>query len=340
MAKSQVDLPEQFHQFSLAIKSGDFKPLYLLQGEETWFVEELTQQLENSILPEAERSFNQMVLYGRDVKPFDLMGMARRYPMMSKYQVIILKEAQDMKEWDVMLPYLESPSPSTILVIAWKGGKMDSRTKAYKAIAKHAVFTADKLRDYQLKKWIPEYCKRKGKSIDQQAADLLVDLLGTDLPAIINELDKIIITLKDDFIRNHHVETQVGFNREYNVFELQNALGLRDFNRSIQIAHQMAARSEKGDIMRITPVLFNFFSKILQLYYLKGKSDDEMAKILGVNFYFFKDYKVAASRYKPAEVERAIGYLKYMDLRLKGVNRGAAEDGDLLVETVLQILKN
>lgn len=340
MAKTSVDLITQFQQFSATIKSGDLKPVYLLQGEETWFLDELSNQLEESVLPESERSFNQMILYGRDVKPFDLMGMARRYPMMSKYQVIILKEAQDMKDWEVLLPYFESPSPTTIMVLVWKGGKMDSRTKVYKAISGFAVFTAEKLKDNQIKKWIPDYCKKKGKSIDQQAADLIVDLLGADLPAIVNELDKIIINLKDDFIRSTHIETQVGFNREYNVFELQNALGLRDFNRSIQIAHQMAKGIEKGEMMRITPVLFNFYNKILQVHANRNVNDDELAKQLGIPPYYFKDYKVAASRYKPSEIERAIGLIKFMDLRLKGMHRGAAEDGDILVETVLQILKN
>ena len=338
MAKQSGTI-DQFLSLSKRFAAKDWSPLILLQGEESWFVDALTAQIENGVLTEAERSFNQTVLYGKETKPNELAGIVRRYPMMSEYQLVVLKEAQNLDGWDLLLPYLESPLKSTILVLAFKNAKMDSRTKAYKAISKGIVYTADKLRDYQVKAWIPQFCHLHGRSIDSAAVDMLVDLLGADLNLIHNELEKMFITVKDEFIRQHHVEQQVGFNREYNVFELQAALGIKDFNRSIQIAHQMGVRAERGEIHRVVPALFGFFNKVVSAHYLTGKSDQEMAAELGVNPFFVKDYRLAARNYTLSDLERALGLIKYLDLRLKGVHRGSAEDGDLLVETVLGILK-
>ena len=339
MAKQSGTI-DQFLSLSKRFASKDWAPLILLQGEETWFVDALTAQIEEGVLTEAERSFNQTILYGKETKVNDLAGIVRRYPMMSSYQLVVLKEAQQMDNLEQLLPYLEAPLPSTILVMAFKNAKMDSRTKAYKAISKGIVYTADKLRDYQVKGWIPQFCHLKGRSIDNAAVDMMVDLLGADLTLIHNELEKMFITVKDEFIRQHHVEEQVGFNREYNVFELQTALGMKDFNRSIQIAHQMGVRAERGEIHRVVPVLFGFFNKVMSAHYFAGKSDQEMASELGVNPYFVKDYRLAARNYTMNDLEKALGQIKYLDLRLKGVHRGSAGDGDLLVETVLGILKN
>lgn len=339
MAKS-ADTTATFLQLNDSLGKSGFAPVYLLHGEEGWFIDALTDKLEATVLTDAERSFNQTILYGRDVKVNDLLSTVRRFPMMSNYQLVVVREAQDMKDWDKMLSYFEQPLPSTVLVIAWKNGKMDSRTKTFKAISKFQVYHAEKLRDYQIKSWIPQFCRMKGRSIDQAAADMLVDLLGADLPAVHNELEKIFVTVKDEFIRTGHVEANVGFNREYNVFELQNALGQRDFNRSVQIAHQMAHRAERGEIHRIVPVLFGFFSKVVSMHYLGSAPDNVVAGELGVNPYFVKDYRTAARLYPLRDLEHAIGQIKYLDLRLKGVHRGNAEDGDLLIETVVSILRN
>jgi len=339
MAKQSGTI-DQFLSLSKRFAAKDWVPLILLQGEETWFVDALTSIIEDGVLTEAEKSFNQTILYGKDTKPNELVSIVRRYPMMSNYQLVVVREAQQMESLDILLPYFETPLPSTILVLAFKDSKMDSRTKIYKAIAKGVVYTADKLRDYQIKGWIPQFCHLKGRSIDNAAVDMLVDLLGADLTLIHNELEKMFITVKDEFIRQHHIEQQVGFNREYNVFELQSALGMKDFNRSIQIAHQMGVRAERGEIHRMVPVLFGFFNKVMSAHYLAGKTDQEMATELGVNPYFVKNYRLAALNYNMNDLEKALGQIKYLDLRLKGVHRGSAEDGDLLVETVLGILKN
>jgi DNA polymerase III subunit delta len=339
MAKT-ADTIANYLNLSDTISSGRYSPLYLFHGEESYFIDSLTHQLEDSILPEAERSFNQSVIYGKETKPNDLIGMARRYPMMSKYQVIVVKEAQDMKDWDKLIPYFENPLESTILIFGYKNGKLDMRQKAGKTLAKHTVYLADKLRDYQIKDWIPEFVRRKGRSIDRGAVDMLVDYLGADLPQIHNELEKIFVTVKEDFIKSSHIEANVVMNREYNVFELQAALGQKNFNKSIQIVHHMAGRSEKGDIMKVVPTLFGFFSKLVQIQAMQGKSEIEIANAVGVNPYFMKEYLLASRNFKPMELEKVFNHLKFLDLRLKGVHRGTCEDGDLLIETVVNILKN
>lgn len=331
---------DDFLKLESELKAGQFKPVYLLQGEESWFVDKLTSLFEELVVPEAERSFNQTICYGRELGAKDLQSIVRRYPMMGNRQLVVVKEAKNFDDWENMLGYFETPLESTILVIAFKGAKMDSRTKVYKALSKYRVYTAEKLRDYQVKPWIPRYCEMKGKTIDPTAATLLFDFLGADLTSIHNEIDKMSITVKEPMLRKHHIEENVGFNREYNVFELQNALGTKDFNKSVQIAHQMGRASDKGELLRSVPTLHGFFSKIVLTYYNQSKTDQELAGLLGVSPFFVKDYRLALRNYSMSNLENALGQIKYLDLRLKGVNRGTASDRDLFVETVVNILKN
>ena len=322
------------------IQGKQFSSVYLLHGEEVYFIDALTDLIEESVLPESERSFNQTILYGKEVKIHDLISMARRYPMMSQHQVIIVKDAQDIKEFDKLMSYLENPLPSTVLVCAFRGSKMDMRTKIGKQADKFGgAYYASKLRDYQIKDWLPEYLRQKGRSSDGAAIQMLVELLGADLPLIHNELEKLLITVKDEFIRPVHVESNVGFNREYNVFELQSALGLKNFNKAIQIAHHMSARAEKGEILRMVSNLHGYFGKILLVQQMPGASKGEVASTLGVNPFFVEEYMIAAKNYSPGDMERAFNQIKLLDLKLKGVHRGGASDGEILIETVLGILR-
>lgn len=339
MAKG-ADTISSFLQLQKKIQEGVFSPIYLLQGAEPYFIDAISDQLEESVLPESERSFNQSVVYGKELKMNDLVSMARRYPMMSKYQVIIVKEAQDLKDWDKFESYANNPTDSTILVINYKNGKMDKRQKTGKVLQKYEVLETEALRDYQLKQWIPQFVKIKGRTIDGPAVERLLDLLGTDLSVIHNELEKLFVSVKEDFIRLNHVDHHVGMNRTYNVFELQNALGYKDFNKSIQIAHHMADSLERGELLMITTVLFRFFSKVLQVHGAPAGNEYVLASHLGVNAFFVKDYQAAARQYRPADLERVFNHLKLLDLRTKGIHRGSAEDGELLIEAVVNILKN
>jgi DNA polymerase-3 subunit delta len=189
-----------------------------------------------------------------------------------------------------------------------------------------------------MKDWLPVFVESKGKRIDIDAINRLIDLIGADLTKIHNELDKIFATISDDFIRVKHIDEHVGFNREYNIFELQTALGSRNFNRSVQIAHQMSATMEKGEMMRNVVVLQKYFSNVLLLHGMNAADKFEIAKVLGVNPYFVDEYMKAKSHFNLLDLENVIKQLTYLDLRLKGINRGAASDGDLLIETVVKIL--
>ena len=322
------------------IQSKQFSPVYLLHGEEVFFIDSITDLIEESVLPASERSFNQTVIYGKEVKVHDLISMARRYPMMSNHQVIIVKDAQDIKDFDKLINYLENPLPSTVLVCAFRGNKMDMRTKIGKQADKYGgAYYAAKLRDYQIKDWLPEYLKMKGRSIDGAAIQMILELLGADLPLIHNELDKLLINVKDEFIRTTHVEANIGFNREYNVFELQSALGYRNFNKAIQIAHHIGNRAEKGEILRIVSNLHNYFGKILLVQQMGNPGKSEVASALGVVPFFVEEYLIAAKGYSASDIERVFNQIKLLDLRLKGVHRGSASDGELLIETIVGILR-
>ncbi len=338
MAK-QGDVVANYLQLRKQFQEKLFAPVILLQGDEVYFVDSLMDQLEASVLTEAEKSFNQTIVYGKEVKVNDLVSMARRYPMMSDHQLIVVKDAQDMKEFDKLESYLENPLNSTVLVLGFRGAKLDARTKVAKLCAKHIAFTADKLRDYQIKDWLPTFMKLKGRSIDTQAVQLLLDFLGSELAVIQNELEKVLISVKEEFIKTVHIEAHVGFNREYNVFELQNALGERNFNKSIQIAHQIGLKADKGEILRMVPVLHSYFTKILQIKSQSFPNEQAIASFLGVNPFFVKGYLLAARNYTPSDLERIFNLLKLFDLKLKGVHRGSASDGDILVETTVGILR-
>jgi len=338
MAKT-AETVQQFQQILSEIKTGKFSPVYLLQGEETFFVDEVTAVLENSVVAPESRSFNQTVVYGKEVSSNELIGICRRYPMMSDYQLVVVKDAQDLKESENLVPYLENPLTSTVLVLVYRSGKIDMRSKFAKSASKYASVNFQKLRDYQIKDWLPKFAKMKGKVLDHDATQRLLDLIGADLTVIHNELEKIFASVKDEFIKVAHVDEQVGFNREYNVFELQTALAFRNFNKSIQIAHQMGQKMERGEMMRVFPVLFAYFNRILILHNSKSSNKADLAKEIGVNPYFMDEYFSAKSNYSMVDLEKVMNVLKYLDLRLKGINRGNASDGDLLVETVVNILK-
>jgi DNA polymerase-3 subunit delta len=340
MAKGN-DTYSNFIALQNKIKSGEFSPIYLLQGEEVYFIDALCDLLEQSILPEAERSFNQSIIYGKEIKMNDLVSMARRYPMMSKYQVIIIKEAKDLKEWDKFEAYAGNPVQSTILVFCLKNGKLDLRSKTAKIIqSKFSFFQSDKLRDYQLKQWVQEKVKSQSRSIDAAAIEMLLDFVGDDLSTLNNELDKLLITVKDDFIRATHVESNVGVSRKYSVFEFQKALGQKNFSKSVQIANYLANDMAREDYFPFITILHKFFTKITQVHTLAGQSDNTIASAIGVNPFFVGDYTLAARNFKIAEIEKAIHELKLFDLRLKGMHRGNASDGQLFIEAIVRILRN
>lgn len=339
MAKT-TDSLSSFHALQKSISLGKFSPIYLLHGDEPFFIDAICDQLEESILPESERGFNQSVLYGKELKMNDLVSMARRYPMMSKYQVIIVKEAKDLKDWDKFESYANHPVDSTILVFCHKGGKMDMRSKAAKAIAKHEVLLTEKLKEFQIRTWISDKVKAEGRSMDITAIELIMDYVGDDLSTLNNELVKLFISVKEDFIKASHVEANVGQSRKYSVFEFQKALGQRNYTKSIQIANHMASDMDRAEYFPMLAMLFKFFSKVTQIHYLDNRTDAAVAQAVGVHPFFVGDYTIAARNYRLVDLEKVFNELKTLDLKLKGMHSGTAEGGQLLMEAVIKILRN
>jgi DNA polymerase-3 subunit delta len=330
------------------LKSRRFKPLYLLHGEEPYFIDHVSDYMESHILSDAEKGFNQTVLYGKDTDIMTVLNAAKRYPMMADYQVIIVKEAQEMK-WgkedsdkkgiNPVLSYLENPLSSTILVFCYKYGKFDKRKKTYKAIDKNGlVFESASLYDNKIPGWIEGYVADKKYRISAQAAAMLCEYLGNDLSKIANELDKLMLNIAaGQEIGLKDIQDNIGISKEYNVFELQSALVKRDVYKANQIINYFEANPKANPVVLVLGNLNNFFSKVLLYHYVKDKTPQNVARELGVNPYFIKDYEQAARNFDYYRSTQIIGWLREYDLKSKGVNSNASH-GDLLKELVFKIL--
>ena len=329
-------------------KNRKLKPLFLLHGEEPYFIDLVSDYAESKLLSDAEKSFNQTVVYGKDTDIMTVLNAAKRYPMMSDYQLVLVKEAQDMK-WgkedddkkgiNPVLSYLESPLPSTVLIFCHKYGKFDKRKKTYKAIDKNGlVFESTSLYDNKIPGWIEEYAGSKGYKMDQQATAVMAEYLGNDLSKIANELDKLILNVNaGQTITAQHVQDNIGISREYNVFELQAALSKKDPFKVNQIINYFEANPKANPIVLVLGNLNNFFSKVLLYHYTKDKSPQSLARELGVNPFFVKDYELAARSYNYGKTMQIIGLLREYDLKSKGVDSNAGP-GELLKELMFKIL--
>lgn len=325
-----------------------YKPLYLLHGEEPYYIDLIGNYVEQDLLPDAEKGFNQTVFYGKDADIMTVLGAAKRYPMMADYQVVLVKEAQDMK-WgsddaekkgiNPVLSYLESPLPSTILVFCYKHGKFDKRKKAFKAIEKNGVvFESASLHDSKVPAWIEGFIIKKGYKINQQAVLMLAEYLGNDLSRIANELEKLMLNVAAGAeITLKHIQDNVGISKEYNVFELQAALAKKDAFKANQIINYFEANPKANPIVLVLGNLNNYFSKVLTYHYLKDKSPQNLARELGINPYFVKDYEQAARSYNYGKTMQIISYLREYDVKSKGVESNTGH-GELMKELVFKIL--
>ena len=330
------------------IKNRKYKPLYLLHGEEPYFIDQVSNYIEHSLLPEAEKGFNQTVVYGKDTEIMAVLNAAKRYPMMADYQVVLVKEAQDMK-WgkdddgkksiDPLLSYLENPLSSTILVFCYKYGKFDKRKKTYKAIEKNGlIFESAPLYDNKIPAWIEGYISDKGYKINQQASAMLSEYLGNDLSKIANELEKLMLNVAvGQEITLKHIHDNIGISKEYNVFELQTALSKKDAFKVNQIINYFEANPKANPIVLVLGNLNNYFSKVLAYHYVKDKSQQNLARELGVNPYFVKDYEQAGRSYSYQKTMQIISYLREYDLKSKGVESNAPH-GELMKELMFKIL--
>jgi DNA polymerase III subunit delta len=323
------------------LKNRIFKPVYFLAGEEPYYIDLITNYIEDKVLPEAEKAFNQMIIYGDDTNIPSIIDTARRFPMMASHQVIIIKEAQSLKKIEDLVLYLEKPLLSTILVFSYKYKTLDKRTKLVKTLETHGVyFESARVRDYLIPGWIERYLMLKGIKTDPSASAMLTEYLGTDLHKIVNELEKLIITLPagKPVITTSLIEKNIGISKDYNNFELQKALGERNILKANMIVHYFADNPRDNPITLSISSIFAYFSKLLTYHYLTDKSKNNVAAALKVNPFFVKEYENSAAKYNVAKTVQVISLLRTYDLRSKGYNDPGTEPGDLLKELVYKIL--
>ena len=322
------------------IKQGNLKPIYFLMGEEPYYIDKISSFIEDTVLDESEKGFNQVVMYGRDVSIDEIVFSAKRFPMMAEHQVIIVKEAQDLSRTiDKLEAYATNPQPSTILVINYKYKKLDKRKKVYKAVAKNGViYESKRLYENQVGDWIAKVLKGNKFSIEPKAAQMLVEFLGTDLSKINNELDKLTSVLNEGTIINPtHVEENIGISKDFNNFELRKAVGNKDVVKANRIINYFSQNPKNNPLVMTISLLNSFFTQLLSYYGLKDKSKASVARTLGVNPYFVDDYVNAARNYPMRKVSQIIGLLRDADVKSKGVGANQTHS-DILKELIFKVL--
>lgn len=344
------------------IKARKFQPVYFLHGEEPYFIDTVDQMLEQSVLDEAEKGFNQTIVYGRDSDIASVISMAQRYPMMSEYQVVMVREAQELKglikgrrggdeedestqkgksaDKDPLIDYLKKPLPSTILVFCHKHKSVDKRTKVFKEIEKHATVMESKpLYEDKVPAFIHHYVAARGFKISEPSAKLLTDYLGTDLSKVTNELDKVMISLrKGDEITGEIIEKEIGISKDYNVFELQTALARKDILKANRIVEYFGENRKANPFVLTLGTLNGFFHKIITMHAFKTVPGINMATALKVHPFFMREYETAARNYPLSNCIRIVGWLHEYDLRSKGVGNRGTDEHELLRELVFRIL--
>ncbi len=322
------------------IKGGVIKPIYFFMGEESYYIDKLTEYIEDTILTEDEKGFNQSVLYGKDVNIEEVISSARRYPMMAERQVVIVKEAQELSRTiDKLENYAENPQPTTVLVFAYKYKTLDKRKKITKLLNQAGVvFESKKLYENQVGDWIKRVLSGKGYAIEPKATAMMVEFLGNDLSRINNELEKLTIILpKGSTITPNIIEDNIGISKDYNVFELRKAIGERDQLKAYKIADYFSQNPKDNPLVMTTGLVFGFFSQLLQYHGLKDKTPANAAKILRVNPYFMKDYDIALRNYPMRKVSGIVATLRDIDVKSKGVGANAIPQSDLLKEMLVKI---
>lgn len=323
------------------IKSGQLDKIYFLHGEEPYFIDEITDAIVSNALEEHERDFNQIVIYGKDAEPLSLISELKNYPMMAARKLVILKEAQDFKHFDQLESYIEAPSPTTIFVVNYKYKAFDSRKKIMKSILKNGiVFKSDKVKDYLLNDWIQQAVKAKGYGISSKATMLLAEFLGNDLGRIVNEIDKLSILIENGTTINEiHIEENIGISKDYNVFELTNAVAHNDFQKAFKIVDYFDHNPKATSIVVVIPTLFKLFSQLMRIHFVPNKSKDGVASYLKIHPFVAGELLVASKHFNPKKIAANIEVLHDYDLKSKGVgSTGAVSEGELMKEMIFRLL--
>ena len=323
-----------------SISNKDFHPVYFLMGEEPFYIDKISDYISDNVLESQEKEFNQSVLYGKEVDIAQIIAEAKQFPFGATHRVVIVKEAQNIKNIDELESYLDNPQPSTLLVICYKYKKLDKRKKFTKSLAKKALlFESKKLYDNQVPDWITKYLSEKGYKIEEKAAFMLAEFLGIELSNISNELDKLmVIVKKEEKITANIIEKNIGISKDYNIFEFQQALGKKDILKSNQIVNHFSAHPKAHPLVVTLGMLFSFFQKLMTYHSIKDKNKNNVAAELKVSPYFVNQYSSAARNYSQSKLFDIFTHLKQYDLKSKGVNNTSTVDGDLLKELVYKIL--
>ena len=334
-------MPVTYEEIVSDLKKRIFKPVYFLAGDEPYYTDLITDFIAEKVLPEEEKAFNQVIIYGEDTTVNTIIETARRFPMMASHQVVIVKEAQALKKIDDLMFYLDKPLLSTILVINYKYKVIDKRTKLYKALDTQGVyFESMSLRDYQVPPWIERFLMTKGIKIDPDAAAMLTEYLGTDLHKIVNELDKLLITIPagKPVITSSLIEKNIGISKDYNNFELQKAVGEKNVYKANMIVQYFENNPKDNPVNLTIASLFSFFTKILTYHYLTDKSKNNVAAVLKINPFFVKDYETSAMKYGASKTVQIISLLRTYDMKTKGFGDVSTDPGELLKELIYKIL--
>jgi DNA polymerase III subunit delta len=330
-----------YEQILTDLRKKVYSQVYFLMGEEPYYIDVLSDFIQNNILSDTEKEFDQTILYGKDVDINTVINAAKRYPMMGTHQVLIVKEAQLIKDWDNLVHYLSKPLKSTILVFCYKYGTPDKRKKWVLELNKVAtVYESSKLRDYEVGSWISKYCKSKNVAIDEKAAAMLSDFLGTDLSKLVHELEKLVLTKPAGMqsITPELVEKNIGISKDFNVFELQAALINRDVLKANRIIHYFSENKKANPMVLVLAQLFKFFSELMLYHYLPDKSQGAVASELKINPYFVKDYQKASQVFGAWKTMNIISFIRDTDSRYKGIDNPSTDEGDLLKELIFKIL--
>ncbi len=330
-----------FDQIISDIKNRVYKPLYFLMGEEPYFIDQITDLIASSVLEESQKPFNLNILYGKDTNVSNIDNTARRFPMGADFNLVIVKEAQNIVDIEKLNFYAQNPLHSTLLVIAYKYKTLDKRKKLYKTIQKNGVlFEAKKIYDNQVPKWIQNYLNGRNCSMEPAAGVMLTEYLGSDLAKISHELDKLLLTLPEgvSHITSEHVEINIGISKEFNNFELMKSLAKKNVLKANRIIQHFGQNQKVNNINMTISSLFYFFSKVLAIYFLRNETNASIAKTLQINPFFIVDYQVASKNYSRAKVVEIISILREYDLKSKGYYNTSVPEYELLQEMIFKIL--